>query len=183
MKKKGKKITLGSVVSLLFGLACAAVLGFVFYATMVYQLTGEQSAPAETLASPAPLVPGAQAQALFPGELLALDGFQLTGEQARDEIYGGEVCRVITRTYLREDGLQVNAISACPDAYVQRFAQEAFVPQLVTGFSIAQLDAVYALGKTRSALYARQGTCIYVIEAQTDEQTLYALGAQARIGL
>ena len=90
---------------------------------------------------------------------------------------------MITRTYLREDGLQVNAISACPDAYVQRFAQEGFVPQLVTGFSIAQLDAVYALGKAQSALYARQGTCIYVIEAQTDEQTLYELGAQARIGL
>lgn len=182
MKKKGKRVTLSSVFSLLFGLACTAVLGFLFYGIMAYQLTGEKAAVREAMASPMPLAPGQSAQALFPGELLALDGLQMTGEQARDEVYGGTVCRVITRIYQREDGAQIRAVSAVPDAYVQRFAQEEFVPQLITGFAIGELDAVYALRSGEAALYARRGSCVYVIEAPADEQAVYMLGARAKFG-
>lgn len=180
-KKKGGLV--GRVVSTLLGLACTAVLGFLFYGTMVYQLTGENAAQsAAALPSPAPLMPGQSAQALFPGELLALQGMQMTGEQARDVEYGGTVCRVITRTYLREDGAQVKAVSAYPDAYVQRFAQEGWTPQLVAGFAVGELDAVYALRGGDAALYARRDGCVYVIEAPAGEQALYALGAAAQIG-
>jgi len=182
MKKKGKRVTLGSVFSLLFGLACTAVLGFLFYGIMAYQLSGETAAVHEAAASPMPLAPGQSAQALFPGELLSLGSLQMTGEQARDEVYGGTVCRVITRIYQREDGAQIRAVSAVPDDYVQRFAQEGFVPQLITGFSIGELDAVYALRGDTAALYARRGSCVYVIEAPADEQAVYMLGAQAEFG-
>ena len=183
MGAKKKRSAAGRLFSGLLGLACAAVLGFLFYGVMVYQLTGDDAPQeAQTQASPAPLVPGQSTAALFPGELLALPGLVLEGEQARDEEYGGKSCRVITRTYRRDDGAEIKAFSAYPAAYVQRVAQEGFAAQLVTGFSIGMLDAVYALRGSDAALYARNGECIYVITAPADEQAVYALGAAAVLG-
>lgn len=182
MNKNGKRITLGGVISGLIGLCCALVLGAVFYGAMVYQLTGdEEKAPAQTAvsATPAPLAPGLSAAALYPGALLALSGAQLTGEKARDIPCGGETCRVIERTYALPSGMQAAAVSAYPAAYLEWMAKSGYAPQLVTGFSLAGMDAVYALQGKNALLCAREGDFVYMLAAPADEQTLYALGTAA----
>lgn len=177
--KKRKKRGLAWLLSVLLGFVCALVLGVLFYAAMVYQLSGERSgqemAKAEVLP---PLVQGADVKTLFPGRLLTLEG-TLTGEQAQDIVYAGEVCRVITRTYTMSDGAEAAAVSATPAAYFERMAQEGWTPQLITGFTLAGLDAVCEQRGEQSILAAQQGTCVYVLQTQADEQRLYALGAGA----
>lgn len=178
--KKRKRSVLSRVISAVLGFLCALVLGALFYATMVYQLTGEGAETARTaLATPAPLAPQSDAQALFPGALLALPG-ELQTETARDEVRGGEVCRVITRTYLVE-GVEATAVSATPSAYLAYLSDEGFSPQLMTGFSLDGLDAVWEQAGERGALVARDGECVYLLIAQTQEQTLYALGTAAAL--
>ena len=51
--------------------------------------------------------------------------------------------------------------------------------QLITGFVVGDMEAVYTLSGTRGMLSARDGAYIYMIEAEVDEQTLYALGTAA----
>ena len=182
MKGKARRITLGSVISWLFGLACALALGAVFYGAMAYQLTGEGAKTAVQSGAkemPAPLAPGLSSAALYPGPLLALSGAQLIEEKARDEIFGGEACRVITRTYALPSGAQASAISAYPAAYLERMAQQGYVSQLITGFVIADMDAVYALKGEEALLCARNVDYVYMIEATADEQSVYALGMAA----
>jgi len=180
MKKKAKKITPGNIVSGLLGLLCAVVLGAVFYGAMVYQLTGEEASSegeARNMAALVPLAPGKSSAELYPGPLLALPDAQLTAERAKDLRYGGQNCRVIERTYKLPSGVQAVAVSAYPAAYLERMALEGCEPQLITGFSLAGMDAVYALDGRGALLCARDGEAVYMIEAQADEQTLYALGA------
>jgi len=182
MNGKARSITLGRIMSWLFGLVCALVLGAVFYGAMAYQLTGEgaktavQSGAKET---PVPLAPGLSSAALYPGPLLALSGAQLAEEKARDEIFGGQVCRVITRTYILPSGARAAALSAYPAAYLERMAQQGYISQLITGFALAGMDAVYALKGEEALLCARSGDHIYMIEAAADEQAVYALGMSA----
>lgn len=183
MNKNGRKMTPGGVLAGLIGLTCALVLGAVFYGAMVYQLTGEQaqasvhvSAPS---ASPAPLAPGLSSAALYPGALLALSDAQLTGERAQDIACGGENCRVIERSYALPSGLKVQAVSAYPAAYLEKMALDGYAPQLITGFSLAGMDAVYALRGGEAALCAREGDYIYMLLAQADDQAMYALGVSA----
>ena len=178
---KKRKLTIGSVLASLLGLACALVLGAVFYGAMAYQLTGEEepSLQAQMEATPAPLSPGLSGAALYPGPLLALSGAQMTGERARDEDFGGKTCRVIERTYLLPSGMQAAAVSAYPAAYLERMVLEAYEAQLITGFSLAGMDAVYALKEENALLCARDGERVYMIETQADEQAVYALGVSA----
>jgi len=181
MRKNKKGFTISGAISALFGLCCALVLGGMFYAAMVYQLAGNDALqPAvRTLDTPAPLVQGQSAESLFPGALLALEGMQPVSETVQDVPAGGVVCRVVVRVYQTEDGAQAEAVSAYPEVYLERLAQEGFEPQLITGFTLAGLDAVYALSGSRCVLYAREGGCAYLLFAPADEQAAYALGAMA----
>lgn len=161
--KKGKK-WMRNAVSLLIGTACALVLGAVFYGAMAYQLAGDEAMQAQ----------GGQAAGV-----LALEEAQLLSERTLRERRGGQDCEGIERQYQRTDGVQVTAITARPAAYIERLSEENWTAQLITGFTLAGLEAVYAVRGGETMLCARQGDTIYMLLAQTDEQTLYALGAAA----
>ena len=179
---RGKRLRIGGIISWLLGLLCALVLGAVFYGAMVYQLTGEETRAAQQTApqhTPAPLAQGLGGDMLYPGPLLAISGAQLAGETAEDVRFGGRMCRVIRRTYALPSGERSTAVSAYPAAYLERMAQESYVPQLITGFSLAGMDAVYALRGQDALLCARSGEYVYMIETAADEQSAYALGAAA----
>ena len=147
------------------GVLCAVVLGLLFYGAMVYQTP--ESGESMT------------AQAQQEGGTLALAGAQLLSEQTVTVRYGGRDCTVLERTYLLESGAQAKAITASPAAYLERLSQEGYVPQLITGFTLAGMDAVYALRGGECLLAAQHGGSVYLIDAQADEQGIYALGAQA----
>ncbi len=173
MKKK-KKRGIAWAFSMLLGFICALVLGALFYGAMVYQLGGDVQ---DTLTGQASVQ--AEERAGFSGRRLALAG-ELTGEDVRDVLVDDVICRVVTRTYRVGEGT-ATAVSASPAAYLTRLAQEGFVPQLITGFSLAGLDAVCEMKDGRRLLVAREGENVYLLEAQADEQTLYALGAGASL--
>ncbi|MBR5289292.1 MAG: hypothetical protein IKU34_12005 [Clostridia bacterium] len=178
--KKRKKRGLAWALSVALGFVCALVLGVLFYGVMVYQLGGQvvEAAPAQQ-ATAAPLGSSAETASLFPGPLLSLPG-EAQEESVRDELRGGELCRVVSRTYVVEN-TQVTAVSAFPAAYLAMLAEESFSPQLVTGFSLAGLDAVLERKGEVSMLAAREGNRVYLLAAQADEQTLYSLGAAAML--
>ena len=81
--------------------------------------------------------------------------------------------------YLLADGTRAQAITASPAAYIERMKQEGWQAQLVTGFAIGETDAVYARSGENAMLCAKDGETVYMIIAQADEQTLYALGVDA----
>lgn len=153
-----------NAASLLVGTACALVLGAVFYGAMAYQLAGGETVQAET--------------AQMSGTL-ALEEAQLLSEQTLHERHGGQECTVLERRYQREDGTQATLITASPAAYIERMSEENWTARLITGFSLAGLEAVYATCEGEAMLCARQGDAVYMLLAQTDEQTLYALGVGA----
>ena len=159
--KKRKRSALAWIVSMLLGFVCAVVLGAVFYGTMVYQLAGESSAQRQNLSG-----------------VLALDAVP-EKEETLEEIFGGEVCSVVKRTYVLDGGLHVQAVTASPAIYFERIAQEGFVPQLVTGFSLAGMDAILQRNGETGLLAAGNGERAYLLIADADDQTLYALGAGA----
>ena len=162
--KKRKKRGLWSAISAVLGFACALILGALFYGTMVYQLAGEGNAP-QTGNTPA---------------VLALDA-ALEKEETQQVLWGGTMCSVTTRTYVFADDLRVQAISATPANYLERLSGEGFIPQPVTGYTLAEMDAVCEKRGDTLLLAARRGKYVYVLEAKTDEQTLYTLGASARL--
>ena len=166
MSSEKKRFTLGSAISGLIGLLCALVLGGVFYGAMAYQLLG-----------------GAQSDALQqsarPDALLAIADAQLISEQTAQQEMGGEICTVTTRMYRTQDGLEIEAVSASPAAYIERLSQEEWTPQLVTGYVLAGLEAVCSRRGEACMLSARADDRIYMLRAEADEQTLYALGAGA----
>lgn len=182
MSGRKKQTWLAQALVALAGFLCALVLGGVFYATMVYQLAGESTEGQAASAQPAAIAPLSQAesvQAQFPGPLLAISGGTLLLEQAQDVDVGGVRCRVVTRTYALADDRRVQAVSATPAAYLERLSAENWQAQLITGFVVGDMEAVYTLSGTRGMLSARDGAYIYMIEAEVDEQTLYALGTAA----
>ena len=63
--------------------------------------------------------------------------------------------------------------------YIERLSAEGWQAQLVTGFAIGETDAVYARSGENAMLCAKDGETVYMIIAQADEQTLYALGVDA----
>ena len=103
----------------------------------------------------------------------------MEGESRERVQMGGKLCDVLTRTYLLADGTRAQAITASPAAYIERMQQEGWQAQLVTGFAIGETDAVYARSGENAMLCARDGETVYMIIAQADEQTLYALGVDA----
>lgn len=165
--KRRKRRGLKWAFSMLLGFICALVLGALFYGTMAYQLAGGD---------------GGQAQSLPAGEMaiLALPA-ELTHEQTYEAEYGGALCRIVERTYRLENGGQASALSASPAAYLERLSREGWTPKLVTGFTLAGLDAVLEEKDGELLLAAIGGDAAYIIKAGSDEQTLYALGAQAAL--
>lgn len=187
MSGRRKKHALTGILMGLVGLLCALLLGALFYGMMVYQLAGIDGGteggalPAE--GTPAPLEEGLPVQVLFPGVLLALDPSmaQQTGITAQDVTVSGQVCRVITISYALEGGGTARAISATPEAYLERLSDSGVQMQLMTGFVLAGLDALYAVQDGVLLLAVRNGGCVYVLEAEADEQTLYELGAASAL--
>jgi len=180
MKKKKDGFSVSGAIAVVFELCCALALGGMFYAAMAYQLAGgdQKAAPSAAAAyTPAPIVQGLDAGAMYPGALMALEGMQPVSETAQDERVGETLCRVITRIYETESGVRAEAVSAYPAAYLERMALEGYAPQLITGFTLAGVDAVYALSGENCALYAREGERVYALFMPADEQAAYALGA------
>ena len=167
MAARKKEGCLTRLFTALIALLCALVLGGLFYATMVYQLAGEGAAPSRTDSEAATL------------RVISLGEGVLVREETGTQEIGGETCRVVTRDYTLDDGTGVLAISATPAAYMERLSQEGWTPQLITGFMLAELDAVYEQNGARAMLVAREGDAIYLIEAEVSEEALYALGAGA----
>ena len=60
-------------------------------------------------------------------------------------------------------------------------SQEGWQPQLITGFMLAGLDAVYATRGDECLLAARDGECVYLLRMAADEQRAYALGVSAML--
>jgi len=146
----------------LIGLACALVVCAVFYAAMVYQLLDKgDRQPQEA------------------GGVLALSDAQMTEEETQSVSFGGQACTAVVRSYDFADGRRAEAITAQPAAYMERISQEGWTPQLITGFVLAGMDAVYALREEECLLAARQGDTVYMVRVQADEQQAYALGAGA----
>ena len=153
------------LLAALTGLISALLLAAVFYGTMVYQLAGEEAK--------------APAQEEPPAGVLALGEGELLGEEMQQAVFGGETCEVVVRTYALAGDVGAVAITATPAAYLERLAQEEWQPQLITGFVLAGLDAVYEQLGERSMLAARAGDTVYLLETEVGEQQLYALGAGA----
>jgi len=156
---------LRSAIELLIGLSCALVLGAVFYGAMAYQLSGGQERETRAQASG--------------GALLALPGAQLRFEQTVLQEMGGETCTVTVRRYRTDNGIEIEAVSASPASYIERLASENWTPQLMTGFSLAGLEAVYSVRGGEGMLSCRSGDRVYMLRAAADERTLYTLGANA----
>ena len=159
-KKKPNRLT-GALMALL-GAACALILCAVFYGTMVYQLAGENGESAPAAAG-----------------TLALNAGTPVDESRESVRMGGKTCDVLTRTYRLEGGAQVQAVTASPAAYIERMKEEGWQAQLITGFAIGPLDAIYAVSGESAMLCAQSGQTVYMILAQADENALYALGADA----
>ena len=152
--KKKRSRWIGALAALL-GVVCALILCALFYGTMVYQLAGES------------------------GEDAAPAGGTLEDESRQNIWMGGKTCDVLTRTYRLEGGAQVQAVTASPAAYIERMKEEGWQAQLITGFAIGPLDAIYAVSGESAMLCAQSGQTVYMILAQADENALYALGADA----
>lgn len=161
--KKGRKF-LKSAIGTLIGVACVLFLGAAFYGVMAYQLADGPQKSAETASQSA---------------LLALADVELIAEQTVMQEMGGETCTVTTRTYRTADGLEIEMVSASPAAYAERLSEEKWTAQLVTGFTLAGLEAVYSVRGEEGLLTARAGERIYMLRASVDEQALYVLGADA----
>lgn len=169
---KKKKSRWAGIWTALLGALCALVLSVVFYGTMVYQLADQTQASAQRTQS----VTAADG---YPARTLSIEGMTLLEEKKETVRMGGAECHIVTRVYAAENGLRAAAVSAVPAAYIERLSAEGWQAQLVTGFAIGETDAVYARSGENAMLCARDGETVYMIIAQADEQTLYALGVDA----
>ena len=180
-REKRSALDVGRLFSALLGLLCAVVLSVVFYGAMVYQLgedAGRKGAE-DVQGTPAPLSAALNAAQQYPGETLALSGMQAGEETVRDIAVDGQTCRVVSRVYVLSGGGQAELISAYPAAYLGRLSKEGWQAQLISGFSLAGLDAAYMTRGDRGLLAARDGENVYLLISAADEAALYALGASA----
>lgn len=164
---KKRKNWLSNAIGLLIGLACALVLAAVFYGAMAYQLADGALESAQAIA------------VQEAGALLALSDAQLVSEGTRQQEIEDVLCTVTTRTYRTDTGVEAEAVSASPAAYIARLSDEGWTAQLITCFTLAGMDAVYSLRGDEALLAAREGDWVYMLRAEADEQTMYALGAGA----
>ena len=169
MSSEKKQFFIASAMGCLLGLLCALVLGGVFYGAMAYQVLGEEQLGA------------AQVQPASKGTLLAIADAQLLSEQTVQQEMGGESCTVTVRVYEAQDGRRIEAVSASPAAYIERLSQEGWTPQLVTGYTLAGMEAVCSRRGEEYMLSARADERIYMLRAAMDEQALYTLGAGAAL--
>ena len=85
----------------------------------------------------------------------------------------------LVRSYALDSGAKAEAITARPATYIERLSEEGYRPQLITGYTLAGMDAVYALRGDEAVLCARAGDTIFMLCVKTDERTVYSLGAGA----
>lgn len=161
-KKKKRRGRLMRLAMGLTAVLCALALGLLFYAALVYGTDESRAGEGEALT-------------------LSLGEGALLSEETVEEVVGGARCQVLRRRYLLENGTTALALTAEPAAYMQRLAQEGFKPQLVTGFLLAGLDAVYERRDERALLAVRDGDTVFMIEADVAEEAIYALGAGAKL--
>ena len=166
MNSNNRRNWLGSVIAAILGTACALILGFVFYSAMAYQLMSEDGAIQASVQNNENM-------------RLALSGVKLLSEQTVVSEYGAETCTALVRSYELEGGAKAEAITARPAAYIERLSEEGYTPQLITGYTLAGMDAVYALRGDEAALCARAGDTIFMLCVKADERTVYSLGAGA----
>lgn len=163
MKTKKKRKWWKSVFYLLPGVICMLALGAAFYGVMAYQLAGGE----------------VQAQEQAAGGTLMLEGAQLLSEQTVQERHGGQRCTVLVRRYQLEGGMQAEAVTAQPAAYIERLSEEKWTPQLTTGFTLAGMEAILAARNTpqgeESMLCARQGDSIFVLQVRGTSMQLQQL--------
>lgn len=184
--KRGRRRKSGRLTALamsLLGLVCALVLSVVFYGAMVYQFPEETRGDEGERAFFPSEWPKAEesAGAPFPGALLALDAGTLEDERTEEVRAGGKRCLVVTRRYALPGGGTAEAVSAAPATYLEKLSEERFAPRLITGFTLAGLDAVCETREGEALLAARDGENVYLLRAAADEQELYALGVGARL--
>jgi len=166
MKANRRKDWISSAMGMASVLLCALVLGVVFYGAMAYQMAGERRSDM-------------MRSAVQEDGLLALPDVQLLSQEETQQTFGGEICSVVTRVYQLEDGVQAQAVTASPAAYIERLAAQGYEAQRMTGFVLAGMDAVYSVHGMQGMLSAREGERIYLLSAPADEQMIYALGAAA----
>lgn len=167
MNLKKRRNWFGSAIAAILGTACALVLGFVFYSAMAYQLLDEDGS--------------VQNAAQADRRRLALSGVRLISEQTVPAQYGAQTCTALVRSYDLGGGVKAEAITASPAAYIERLSEEGYVPQLITGYTLAGLEAVYAVRGGEAVLCARSGDTIFMLRTEADERTVYSLGASAHL--
>ena len=69
------------------------------------------------------------------------------------------------------------AVSVTPVACLERLTQEGVQMQLITGYVLVGMDALYVVEDGVGILAARDGDFVNMIEAEAGESALYALGA------
>lgn len=101
--------------------------------------------------------------------------------QNRDsgEINGERYERFI-RSYLLPDGRRIRVMRVSSAAYMEMLALSDWVPEIISGYVIGDLPAVYYTSSSGTMLAAREGNLLYIIELygdDTDGQTIYTLGS------
>ena len=184
-----KHLTAGTVAGALLLLVFALAGAAVFYGFMVYQSVPEEGTDTPvsgTLSGldPAHLLPRTSPVPGEPVPVILLQNLKYIGRQTQNGRVRDQDCTQMTDVYVLDDGRQVRAITAWPPAWLETLAGSGWVPQLITGFSIGTLPAVFYLNGSQSMLIAREDPYVYAIQVtgeDADGQTVYALGVLASV--
>ncbi|MBR1709116.1 MAG: hypothetical protein IJ719_09845 [Clostridia bacterium] len=95
------------------------------------------------------------------------------------EINGQRYERLIC-SYLLPDGRRIRVMRVSSAVYMETLALSDWVPEIISGYVIGDLPAVYYTSASGTMLVAREGNLLYIIELygdDTDGQTIYTLGS------
>ena len=182
-----KRLTAGTIAGALILLVVVLAAAAAFYGFMVYQSAsedGESMAVKSAGLDPAGLFPRTSPVPGEPVPRVVLRNTSYVGQHRGEGKILDQDCTQIVDSYVLEDGRTVRVITAWPPAWIETLAGSGWVPQLITGFNIGELPAVYYVNGTQSMLIAREDPYIYVIQVEgedVDGQTVYALGVLASI--
>ncbi|MBQ9010037.1 MAG: hypothetical protein IJ088_12025 [Clostridia bacterium] len=182
-----KRITPGLFVGALILLVVALTGAAVFYGFMVYQSAPEEGKETQTPAmaselDPARLLPQTSPVPGEPVPRVILRNLQYAGQS--DVRESDPEYTVMSNHYQMQDGRSVHTMTAWPPVWLETLAGTGMVPQLITGFTIGSLPAVYYSNGVQSMLIAREDPYIFAIHVEGEDgdgQTAYALGVMATI--